>query len=109
MDNLTHTLTGLMLSRCGVCRGKGTAVMMMLAANTPDIDGISFFRSGLAYLEQHRGYPHALACMPITAILPLLVARVVAGVKITWGAYLACIVGILSHLLLDWTNAYGIR
>jgi inner membrane protein len=26
-----------------------------------------------------------------------------------WQAYMACLAGVLSHLLLDWTNTYGIR
>ena len=40
MDNVTHTLTGLMLARAGLGKStqRGGALMLMLAANVPDID-----------------------------------------------------------------------
>ena len=31
-----------------------------------------------------------------------------ARAKFSWRSYLAAMIGVLSHLLLDWTNAYGI-
>jgi inner membrane protein len=110
MDNVTHTLTGLMLARSGIGGGKkGAAVMMMLAANAPDLDVVGGMRGALSYLEIHRGYAHSLACAPLVALAPLLLARLVARARISIGAYVACLIGVLSHLLLDWTNVYGIR
>jgi membrane-bound metal-dependent hydrolase YbcI (DUF457 family) len=110
MDNVTHTLVGLMLARAGLNRGeKGGAVMVMLAANVPDIDGYSFFTDSLSYLEQHRGYMHSLVCAPAVALIPLLLVKLVTRTRITAWSYFACLVGVLSHLALDWTNAYGIR
>ena len=40
MDNLTHTLTGLMMARAGLAKPgqRGGALMIMLAANAPDMD-----------------------------------------------------------------------
>ena len=44
MDNLTHTLTGLALSRAGLNRYYARAgLVLMLAANAPDIDVIVVF------------------------------------------------------------------
>ena len=110
MDNLTHTFVGLMMSRCGLDRGeKGTAVMLMLAANAPDIDTYPFFTSSLDYLEIHRGYTHALVFAPLLALLPLMIVKGVTRTRPTFMAWFACLLAVLSHLLLDWTNVYGIR
>jgi inner membrane protein len=110
MDNLTHSLTGWMLARGFLGRGeKGAALMMVLAANAPDLDAVGGFRGTLSYLDYHRGYTHSLACAPVLALAPLLIARLVARARIGWISYLACLAGVLSHLLLDWTNVYGIR
>jgi inner membrane protein len=99
-----------MLARAGLARGeKGATVMMVLAANAPDVDVIGGFPGGLSYLEYHRGYTHALVFAPVVALIPLLLARLVARARISWAAYLACVAGVLSHLLMDWTNVYGIR
>jgi inner membrane protein len=110
MDNLTHTLVGLMMSRCGLDRGKkGTAVMLMLAANAPDVDAYPFFTDMLDYMDIHRGYTHALAFAPLVALLPLAIVKGVTRTRPTLIAWLSCILVVLSHLLLDWTNVYGIR
>jgi inner membrane protein len=110
MDNVTHSLTGWMLARGFLGRDqKGAALMMVLAANAPDMDVVGGFRGTLAYLDVHRGYAHSLVCAPLVALAPLLVARLLARARISWISYLACLAGVLSHLLLDWTNVYGIR
>jgi inner membrane protein len=110
MDNVTHTLVGLMLARVGLDRGeKGAAVMLMLAANAPDMDVVFGLTGSLKYLEIHRGYTHALPLAPLVALIPLLLVNLITRTRITLAAYLACLVAILSHLLLDWTNVYGIR
>lgn len=111
MDNLTHSLTGLMLARAGLGKTseRGGTLMLVLAANAPDLDGLSLFRNGFAYMQYHRGYLHSLAVAPAMALLALLVARWIRGASITWRTWLACWVGVLSHVLLDFTNVYGIR
>jgi inner membrane protein len=105
MENLTHSLVGLMLARAGLERTtpQGTA-MMVLAANVPDIDGVAWLGGTLGMIEYHRTYTHALVFMPLMALLPMLLVRA----TFSWRSYLASIAGVLSHLLLDWTNAYGI-
>ena len=105
MDNVTHSLVGLMLARTGLEKTTphGTA-MMVLAANSPDIDAIFWFSGTQTYLDWHRTYPHAIAFTPLVALLPMLLARV----RFSWQSFLAAQIGVLSHLLLDWTNSYGI-
>lgn len=98
------------MARAFLKRGQpGTTLMMILAANAPDVDVISLFGGGLSYLEYHRGYTHSLAGAPVMALAVLLAAHLLGGARITWTAYWACVAGVLSHLLLDWTNVYGIR
>ena len=113
MDNVTHTLVGLMLSRAGLNRGeKAAPVMIMLAANAPDMDTFNFLNDNLAYLQVHRGYTHALAFSPLVALIPLLLVKAFTRTRFTLAtlaAYAACWIAVLSHLLLDWTNVYGVR
>ena len=111
MDNITHTLTGLALSRAGLNRWHPqAAVLLMLSANAPDADVVAASRGSLAYFEAHRGITHAIASAPVMALLCVLVvgafSRSLRGWKTAWGL---CLIGVASHLLLDWTNAYGIR
>ena len=105
MDNITHSLVGLMLARAGLEKTtpRGTA-MMVVAANAPDIDAIFWFNGSQTYLEWHRSYPHAIAFAPLVALLPMLLARV----RFSCPSFLAALIGVFSHLLLDWTNSYGI-
>jgi inner membrane protein len=110
VDNITHTLTGLMLSRSGFDRKVvHAAPMMMLAANLPDIDAFSFFGGPVAYLTWHRSYPHALIFAPLMALIPPLLFLVFGRQRISLWAYGASLIGVLSHLALDWTNPFGIR
>lgn len=112
MDNLTHTLTGLMMARVGLGRTteRGGTLMMMLAVNAPDSDLVmAGLPGGLSYIEYHRGYTHSLALAPVMALLPLLLAHWIKGASINWRSYLACMIGVLSHLALDLTNVYGVR
>ena len=111
MDNLTHSLTGLMLSRAGLNRFYPRATLLLiLAANAPDADIVSIVRGPLFYFEHHRGITHSIAAAPVMALLAVLVtcaiARSMRGWVVAWGIAL---IGVASHLLLDWTNIYGIR
>ncbi len=111
MDPLTHTLTGLFLSRAGLNRWTPRAsAILMLAANAPDIDIVSAAGGSLSYLHYHRHLTHSLAAMPVMAILPVLLVRGISRKPVRWiGAFFAALIAIASHLLLDWTNSYGIR
>ena len=110
MDNVTHTLTGLMLARAGLGgKTKGAALLMMLAANAPDIDVATWLGGTLTYLEYHRSYTHALLLAPVVALIPFALVRWIGRVPLGWTAYLGALLAVLSHLLLDSTNVYGIR
>ncbi|SRR5579884_359376 len=114
MDNLTHSLTGLLLARAGLRRAapRGT-LLLLLAANAPDIDVLAWWRGPLAYLRFHRSLTHAAAMAPVMAGLAVAVAWFLAGParrEFRWGsAWLAALAGVGSHILMDFTNTYGIR
>jgi inner membrane protein len=111
MDNVTHTLVGLTLSRAGLNRMYARpALLLVLAANVPDIDFVAFTRGQLAYFEAHRGWTHAIVMMPLMALLPVLVTCAIGRSMRGWrAAYVLSLIGVASHLLLDWTNTYGVR
>lgn len=115
MDNLTHTLVGLMVARAGLNRlGPRSTALLIVGANLPDGDLVTATSGMLFYLQCHRGWTHALAISPLLALLPLPIWWLFArkerpGVKAFAYAYLAVFAGILSHILLDCWNTYGIR
>ena len=111
MDNVTHTLTGVVLSRAGLNRWHPQSIwLLMLAANIPDIDIVAALRGPLPYFIAHRGYTHSIVMAPLMALIPMLVVCAVSRSMQGWkAAYVLCLIGVASHLLLDWTNSYGVR
>ena len=111
MDNVTHTLTGLALARAGLNRFSPHAVaLLILSANAPDVDIVAAARGALSYLEWHRGYTHSLLAVPLLAALSVLAIAAAFRQRLPWAkAWLLCVVGVSSHILLDWTNSYGTR
>lgn len=111
MDNLTHTAVGLFLSRAGLNRWTPHATaILLLAANAPDIDVLAASRGSLNYLHYHRHITHSLVAMPVMALLPVVLVRWAGRKPVRWaGAFGAALLAVASHLLLDWTNSYGIR
>jgi inner membrane protein len=111
LDNLTHTLTGVMLARAGLGKfsPRGT-LLLALAANAPDLDTVSWFGGPLVYLEYHRWITHALLAMPVIAFLPVLFVRMIHRGSFPWvRAFMLSLAAVSTHLLLDLTNTYGIR
>ena len=111
MDNLTHTAIGLFLARAGARRWtpRATAILLV-ASNAPDIDVVSGLAGPLAYLHYHRGLTHALVAIPVLALLVAATVRLAGRKPLYWpGALAAGMLGVAVHLLLDWTNVYGIR
>jgi len=111
VDPLTHTATGLFLSRAGLNRLTPLAApIVILAANAPDIDIVTVTGGSLNYLHYHRHLTHSIAAAPLMAALTVVLVWAVARRPIRWGgAFLAALVAVASHLLLDYTNVYGIR
>jgi inner membrane protein len=111
MDNVTHSLTGLALARAGLNRAvPGAVLLLLLSANAPDIDIAALTRGSFRYFEAHRGYSHSLIGLPVLAAVCVVVSAVLLRRKLPWTrAYIVCTIGVASHLLLDWTNSYGVR
>ena len=111
MDNLTHSLTGLFLARAGFrySTPRATAIMVV-AANIPDIDAISWLGGGASYVHYHRNITHSLVALPLMALLAVAIVRCFAREPIRWlNAWLVALVAVASHLILDMTNIYGVR
>jgi inner membrane protein len=100
-----------MLARAGLGRFVPRAgLLMMVAANAPDVDVISSFGGTATYLREHRGITHSFTAVPVVALLAIGVVWMVARKRIPFlRMWLLAIVAVLSHLVLDWTNSYGIR
>ena len=111
MNTLTHTLTGYLMSRAGLNRWCPRATpILLLAANIPDVDFLAAVGGSQAMLEWHRGPTHSVVLLPVVALLPLAVMRAFSPEGIRWRrAYVVSILGVVSHLLLDWMNIYGVR
>jgi inner membrane protein len=125
MEPVTHFMTGACLSRAGFNRKTAYATLAMtLAAEAPDIDVLWGFRGPLAGFEHHRGITHTLVAAPVmalavTGIVWLVHAWRGAGERrkarpglppARWGLiFLFALIADLSHLVLDYTNNYGLR
>jgi inner membrane protein len=130
MDNVTHSLAGLVLAEAAVrLRARRTgqepparlrtvaAVCSVAAANLPDLD-LLYSGTGanrLAYMLHHRGHTHTVVVAALGAALlwgaALLVLRMRGAVPRPDARWLLGLVGVstASHLLLDWTNSYGVH
>ena len=121
MEPITHFLTGACLGRAGLNRKTALATLTLtLAAEAPDLDVLSRFGGPAFGFAHHRGFTHSFLGIPLDAAVVVgfvyLVWRL-RGRKLKdpnlpprWGLlYLyACLAG-LSHILLDFTNNYGVR
>lgn len=126
MEPVTHALTGACLSRAGFNRRAAYATLTMAAAaEMPDIDTVWSWRGPVEGFAHHRGITHTFVALPVEAAI--LVGAVYAlhrwrrsragydgkpltRVPVRWGVLYGCaLAGLLSHLLLDYTNNYGLR
>ena len=121
MEPVTHFLTGACLGRAGLNRKTALATLTLtLAAEAPDLDVIGRVRGSAFGFAHHRGFTHSFAGVSLDALAVVgfvyLIWRI-RGKKIKdpklpprWGLlfFYACLAG-LSHILLDFTNNYGVR
>jgi inner membrane protein len=123
VEPLTHFLTGACLSRTGFNRKTALATAAMtLAAEAPDADILAYFRGSAFGFAHHRGFTHTVWGVPLIAACvvgflylwtkiwrrfrpPLPGAQPIYWGRLYWFSCIAA----LSHLLLDFTNNYGIR
>ena len=129
MEPVTHFLTGACIGRAGLNRKTAYATLAgLLAAEAADLDILWGFAGPVEELKHHRGITHTFVAAPFVA------AAVVGAVwlihrwrnsrwqsthptdpspphqPIQWGwLYLTALIAALSHILLDWTNNYGVR
>ncbi|HEX4651656.1 MAG TPA: metal-dependent hydrolase [Granulicella sp.] len=122
MEPVTHLMTGACLARAGFNRKAAYATLAMtLAAEAPDLDTLWGVGGPVAAFEHHRGITHTFVGLPFDAALVVgavwllhrwRLRRGSAATKapVRWGLlYGFCLIALLSHLLLDWTNNYGVR
>lgn len=135
MEPLTHFLTGACISRASGLNKRTlyATTTCVLAAEAADLDVVGYFGGPISGFEHHRGITHTFVGVPFVAAL------VVGFMYLIWRwrrkpppsppenptdkilvpdpaktpnwrlLYLfACIAG-LSHILLDFTNNYGVR
>lgn len=121
MENVSHTLLGAVMVKAGLDRLTPLAMpTSLIAANLPDADALSLFDGQEAYFRYHRGITHSF--LGVCILAPLLSLAVLAydrNVRRTrdpnlpparFGAILfISVIGLLSHLVLDYTNSYGLR
>jgi inner membrane protein len=119
MDNITHTLTGLAISQAGFNRKTRFATLAILVgSNLPDLDSVSGFWGSVAYLKHHRGITHSIVGvaalgLALAASFYLLGRKLrpkASGPRLNFAwLLLACSVATGVHLLMDFTNSYGVR
>jgi inner membrane protein len=115
------------MGRSGFNRKTALATLTMtLAAEAADVDVLWGFKSSIAGLQHHRGIAHSFVGVPFIAGAVLgcvyLFHRFLrrkktsegkpssGGLPVRWGfLYFCAVLAALSHLLLDYTTAYGIR
>jgi inner membrane protein len=104
-------LTGLFLSHAGLNRFTPHATLLLvLAANAPDIDILTLAGGGLNYFHFHRHLTHSLLFAPVMAATLAGIFRVSVRKPFPFlPAFFVALAGIASHLLLDLTNSYGER
>ncbi len=121
MEPVTHFLTGACLGRAGLNRKTALATLTLtLAAEAPDLDVLGRIRGPAFAFAHHRGFTHSFLGVPLDALVVTgfvyLLWRL-RGRKTNnpnlpprWGILFlyACLAG-LSHILLDFTNNYGVR
>jgi inner membrane protein len=121
LEPITHFLTGACLSRAGLNRKTALATLTLtLAADAPDLDVFSRFGGPAFGFAHHRGFTHSFLGVPLDAAVVVgfvyLIWRL-RGRRLKdpnlpprWGLLFlyACLAG-LSHILLDFTNNYGVR
>lgn len=117
MDNVTHTLFGLVLAKTGLDRSTPKAtIALLIGANLPDLDLLAWLGGPISYLKYHRGVSHSLSGILCEAVLLAAIllmahrARSKVAVPASFGMlFLMSLAGLGSHALLDYTNSYGIR
>jgi inner membrane protein len=121
LEPVTHFLTGACLARAGFNRKSALATATMtLAAEAPDLDVLGSFKDPVFGFAHHRGFTHSFLGLFLTSALVVgfiyliwrLRGRKIKNPKLPprWGLlFLFAYIAGLTHILLDYTNNYGVR
>jgi len=122
MEPVTHFLAGASLGRSGFNRKVAYATLAMtLAAEAPDMDVLWAWVGPTAMLQHHRGWTHTLLGAPVMATVVCGAvwlwhkwrtrkSTVKTAAPLNWGwIWFFALLADLSHILLDYTNNYGVR
>src|SRR4051794_2309072 len=109
------------MGRAGLNRKTALATLTLtLAAEAPDLDVLARVKGPAFSFAHHRGFTHSLLGVPLVAIVVVAFVYLVwrfrkrksndPNIPPRWGLLFvyACLAG-LSHILLDFTNSYGVR
>ena len=115
MDNITHTLSGLLVARLSRKSAdsdpltlKTRMIVAALATNMPDLDIVLAPFSAQFYLLHHRGETHSLLMLPLWALLLSWLFGKLFKPPGGWRAlYVLVALSLLMHILLDWITGYG--
>jgi inner membrane protein len=121
LEPITHFLTGACLGRAGLNRKTALATLTLtLAAEAPDLDIVGRIKGPAFNFAHHRGFTHSFLGVPLDAVVVVAFVYLVwrlrkrktnnPNLPPRWGVLFlyACLAG-LSHILLDFTNNYGVR
>jgi len=117
---------GACLSRAGFNRTTALATpLMVIAAEIPDLDIFTEVRGPVYGFQHHRGATHTFLGAPFDAAAALLIVYLAHRLRRSrrrkqdrpepqlaprWGLlFLLGCLAALSHILLDFTNSYGVR
>jgi inner membrane protein len=131
LEPLTHFLTGACISRAAGLNRKTllATTTCVLAAEAADLDVLWYFKSPIDGFAHHRGFTHTFVGAPLVAAFvvgfmylvwlwkrrrgpePAGAAKGPALPKTPrWGLlYGFALIAAFSHILLDFTNNYGVR
>src|ERR1035441_7755970 len=111
------------MGRAGFNRKTALATLtMVLASEAADLDVLWAIKGPIAAFQHHRGITHSFVGAPFVAAATLGFVYLLhrfwwrhrtpqrSGPPLRWGdLYFLALLAALSHLLLDYTTAYGIR
>ena len=124
MEPVTHFLVGAAIGRAAFNRRTAYATLACsLAAEAPDLDVLWHFAGPVAELKHHRGITHTFLAAPFVALAIIAFIWLLdkywfrrrkkqraqaQAINYRW-LFLATLTAALSHILLDFTNNYGVR
>ena len=126
VEPVTPTLTRACLSRAlgFPKRARFATLACVIAAELPDADFVYRLGGPVTYFQHHRGWTHALWSLPLQAAFVVGLMYAWRYTRRAWKRKrsrgdeppfrpvllgLMALLALLSHILLDWTNNYGVR